>query len=111
MKNLIILLVSSLMILSCAHTKKDRKVASVEMPDLDGFTTLGYSEYNASRKGPNRPANRIYFRQVPGAEDKYIVVLIEYLSMPKIFPRYALSSKFDFASNRGWLKYILKKIT
>ncbi len=99
-------------IVSCASTTKNdsRKIASISR-DLNG-TYLGVAQYKPGRRGPNKPAIRIYLQAVEGEPEKYHGILLEYVDLLKMAPSYIASNKLPFIANRtGYLKHITSNIS
>ncbi len=97
---------------SCASTTKNesRKISSITR-DLNG-TYLGVAQYKPGRRGPNKPAIRIYLQAVEGEAEKYHAVLLEYVDLLKMAPSYIASNKLPFIANRtGYLKHITSNIS
>jgi hypothetical protein len=104
--------VSILFLASCASTKNKefRKISSISR-DLNG-TYLGVAQYPAGRRGPNKPAIRIYLQEVEGETEKYHAVLLEYVDLLKMAPKYIASNKLPIIANRtGYLKNITSNIS
>ncbi len=99
-----------LVVASCASTtNKSRTVASAER-DLSG-TYLGVSKYKLGHDGPDKAATRIYFHKIEGEEGSYSVVLLEYVNLLKIAPKYIASNKLPIVANKvGYLNSITSKI-
>ena len=113
--------------ISCSSVEeKSRKLASVE-GDLTG-TILGYAKYRekTKRKGSANPkfgpryristkkrATRVYFKRAKENDGTYNVLLLEYVNLLKMAPKYVLSSKASEKINNvvGYLNQITKKVT
>jgi len=94
---------------SCSNTSFFRGPSSAS--SLDG-TYLGYAKYGLGRKGPNKPAVRIYLQELEEERGSYNAVLLEYIDLKKMAPQYA-SSTYTPRLNKviGYLNAITKKIT
>ncbi|MFL5785799.1 MAG: hypothetical protein ACJ76H_14370 [Bacteriovoracaceae bacterium] len=99
-------LLSILALVSCAHNPPaTRKISSVER-DLTG-TYLGVADYGKGHKGYNKKAIRIYFSPIENEPGKYNVVLLEYVDLLAMAPKYITSNKLPFIAKRtGYLKNI-----
>lgn len=112
---------------SCSSTKVDRGFASYdEAPGLSG-TLLGYVKYKkmmTRRKrlsGKNfkfektetdaHRAARVYFRKTNEGDGSYNVLLLEYVNLLKMAPKYVLSNKApDWVNKRvGYLNQITSR--
>ncbi|MBY0414679.1 MAG: hypothetical protein K2Q18_10955 [Bdellovibrionales bacterium] len=121
--NKILFLTSLILLGSCAsHTPKDsRKVASeaseatpvvaANNRDITG-TFLAVADYKSGRVGPNKAAARIYFHELENEKGKYNAVLLEYVNLLKIAPKYVASNKLPkLAKKTGFLNSITQNIS
>lgn len=98
------------LVASCSTPPVARKIASTER-DLSG-TYLGVSDYKVGRDGPNKAATRIYFHEIEGEKGSYNVVLLEYVNLFKIAPKYIISNKIpNLANKTGYLNSITQNIS
>lgn len=113
-----ILSVLILVLASCSSSKKtndqnasqitdsSRKLAS--RSSLQG-TYLGLAEYEKSER---KPAVRIYLNEIPGEAGSYHAVLLEYVNLLGILPKYVASNKLEKVSKViGFLNNIVKTVT
>ena len=108
MKNLL-LSVLFLFLASCSSFNNSRNLSS-SGGELDG-TYLGSGKYKFGRKGPNRPAVRLYLHEIEGEKGSYHAVLLEYVNLLKMAPKYVASNKLPKLSNKiGYLNQITRKI-
>jgi hypothetical protein len=127
LKFLLSISLSILFLTSCSTSQKvNRGFASVDdNPGLAG-TILGYAKHQVEvtkwkRKGKRRvsyktmgnnyKATRIYFRKSKEQDGSYNVLLLEYVNLLKMAPKYILSSKAPSWINRkvGYLNQILDR--
>jgi hypothetical protein len=95
---------------SCSSFNNSRNLSSTGGA-LDG-TYLGAAKYKFGRKGPNRPAVRIYLHEIEGEKGSYNAVLLEYVNLLKMAPKYIASNKLPLVSNKiGYLNQITRKIS
>jgi hypothetical protein len=94
---------------SCSSFNNSRNLSSTGGA-LDG-TYLGAGKYKFGRKGPNRPAVRLYLHEIEGEKGSYHAVLLEYVNLLKMAPKYVASNKLPKLSNKiGYLNQITRKI-
>ncbi len=104
-----------------------RDIAS-DVPKLPG-TILGIAKYKSTRTvhrpGPRKTgrrktveskrkwrAVRTYFKEVEGKPGFYNVIILEYVNLVKMAPKYIFSNKSPFISKKiGFLNQIAKRIT
>ncbi len=115
-----------IILISCSSNTAQRNVASVE-GDLTG-SILGYAKYRKviKRKGSMNPkfgltkkidvtkrATRIYFKQSKENDGTYNVLLLEYVNLLKMAPKYILSNKASEKINNkiGYLNQITSRVT
>lgn len=101
-----LILILSLTLVSCVSSKYngDRELAS--RPNLSG-TYLGVASYKGKLR---KPAVRIYLDEAEGGT--YNVVLLEYVNLLGILPKYIASNKLPKLSKViGFLNSITEKIT
>jgi hypothetical protein len=94
--------------ISCTNLNVFRSPSSTI--NLSG-TYLGSAKYKRGRKGVNRPAVRIYFKEIEGEEGSYHAVLLEYVDLIGMSPQF-ISSTVTPAANKviGYLKNITRKV-
>jgi hypothetical protein len=93
---------------SCTSSSVKNFRTPSSQTELQG-TYLGVASYKGKLR---RPAVRIYLNETPGESDTYHVVLLEYVNLLGILPKYILSNKSPKISNViGFLNKIVKKIT
>ena len=116
-----------LSLFSCSSMNNSRNIAS-DSPKLPG-DALGIAKYIShkyvSRPGPRKNgrrkkvestkkwrAVRTYFKEVDGKPGYYNVVVLEYVNLLKMAPKYVFSNKSPKISDRiGYLNQIAKRIT
>src|SRR6476660_8242241 len=104
MKKMICLL-SVLVLTACSSTNNNsRKLASVDK-DLTG-TYLGVAAYGKGHDGFNKKAIRIYFHPIANEPGKYDVVLLEYVDLLRMAPRYIVSNKIPAIPKRTKYGYL-----
>jgi hypothetical protein len=110
MKNIFVL--SFLLLLgSCASTNKPRGISSVDK-DLSGQygQYLGVADYNLLGGEINK-AVRLYLKPIEGEQGSYNAVLLEYVNLIGMAPKYILSNKAKKVSKKiGFLKNITSTI-
>jgi hypothetical protein len=78
---------------------------------LEG-TYLGVSQYKPFHRGPNKAATRIYLDEIEGERGSYHAVLLEYVNLLKMAPRYVSSNQLPAANKIiGYLKDITSQIS
>lgn len=115
MKIVYALLLSSLLLVSCTSTN-DRYIASAGK-SLDG-TTLGVVKYTKDRSlilrrkdKPKYRAARVYMKEIPNEPGSYTLVLLEYVNLFKMAPKYVASNKLPRLSRViGFLNQITKSV-
>lgn len=116
MRKLLFFTFTSLLV-SCSTSNTSRNIASVNTreiatvsKDLTG-TYLGVSQYKFGHEGPNKAASRIYLDPIPGKKGTYNAVLLEYVDLLKMAPKYIASNKLPKLSRKvGFLKHITQSI-
>jgi hypothetical protein len=117
MKIIYALLISSFLLAGCTSTN-DRYIASAGK-SLDG-TILGIVKYTKVKRSlilrrKNKPKNRavrVYMKELPNEPGSYSVVLLEYVNLLKMAPKYIASNKLPRTSRViGFLNQITKRIT
>ncbi len=138
MKNLLTILTSAMLIFSCSSTpdKGQRDVASKEEAHerATGKTYIGVAKYGSMKREmkwdgrrkrrvftgnyiPSKSkkkyrAVRTYINPIEGKENHYHIVLLEYVNLFKMAPKYIFSNKSDWISKKiGYLNQIAKRIT
>jgi hypothetical protein len=126
LKFLIPLSLSLMFFTSCSTNKVNRGFASVDDNSGLSGTILGYAKHQVEvtkwkRKGKRRvsyktmgnnyKATRVYFRKSKENDGSYNVLLLEYVNLLKMAPKYILSSKAPSFINRkvGYLNAILDR--
>jgi hypothetical protein len=108
---IIICFASVLFLAGCSSVNNNsRKLASLDK-DLTG-TYLGVADYGKGHEGYNKKAVRIYFAPIAGEAGKYNVVLLEYVDLLRMAPRYIVSNKIPAIPRRtkyGFLHNIISK--
>jgi len=118
MKNIYALVISAFLLVGCSSTN-DRYLASAGK-SLDG-TILGIAKYTKIKrslilrkkkvKEKNR-AVRVYMKELPNEPGSYSVVLLEYVNLLKMAPKYVASNKLPRTSRViGFLNEITKRIS
>lgn len=107
--NKVILLTLIMLLGSCSSFTGFRGLSS-KNNDISG-TYLGVTKYKMPHIGPNRAATRIYLNEIEGEPGSYYAVLLEYVNLLKMSPRYIAANKLPIASKVvGYLKDITSKV-
>ena len=110
MKN-IILFTSFLSLVACSNVSNNNRKISSAAKDLTG-TYLGVADYGTGHSGPNKPAMRIYFHPIESQPGKYDVIILEYVNLLKMAPKYISSNKIPIVAKKvGYLKNITNNIS
>lgn len=95
---------------SCSQMQHKRDPSSVA-PKLSG-DYLGVSQYEWGHIGPNKVATRIYLQEIKNEPGSYHAILLEYINLLKMDPKYISAHKLPISSrNLESLKNVTDKIS